>query len=147
MLLRVLLTDLKPYSKETEEEYAAQRGIGRMMYILLTSHPPIRPLDELVGIYLEGDVADPPSRATLGLFHRRLRDGDDVYFSRSDDHVVRLIRCNPIKPNRGTICEHRFRYKGHDVTLDYGREYLPDWRSIQEAAQQLLTGFMTVPQR
>lgn len=148
MLLRVLLPDLRPYSEETAAEFAAQRGHGMLMNILLTFEPHVRPLGELVDTALNGGPIDPPSSSTFGLFSGRERYDDDLFFSRQDDgHVTRLIRCRPTAPDRSAGCRHRFRLDPYDVQITYGRQHLPNWRRAQQAVEQLLTSFTELPHR
>jgi hypothetical protein len=138
MLLRVLLPDLRPYSKETAAEFAAQRGFGNLLNILVTSTPPVRPLNELLEVVVGAGALHSPTRDTHGLSFARDRFGDDVFFSRTGGKVSPLISCRPIRPDRGASCGHHFRFQELDIQLSYGREHLPNWLSIQTSAQNLL---------
>ena len=107
MLLRVLLPDLKPYSEEIAAEFEAQRGFGSKLNILLKSHPPTRPLEELVELYIEDGAVEKPAAATHGLMRGRHRHGDDVFTSRANTSTTRHIRRSRTRPDRGALSKVR----------------------------------------
>ena len=146
MLLRVLLPELMPYSEATKDKFSAQRGWDMQMNILLTSDPPIRPFAELIDIYLTAREVEVPTEKTYHLYHGLHAAGDDIYYSKEAGQIVRLIQCGPWKPHQTPSCRHRFRYEAYDVQLTYGRQHLPDWRSIQNSTKKLLSGFIA-PQK
>lgn len=141
MLLRVLLPDLKPYSEETKEIFAAQRGWDMQMNILL-GRPKLRPFEELISDYLKEAAAQPPSAETHGLFHGRHEHGDDVFFHRDGLRVTQLIRCRPVQPDRSPDCGHYFKFAGYDIKITYGRKHLPNWRLIEDSTTGLLASFV-----
>ena len=147
MLLRVLLPDLKPFSEETRRVFETQPGAGDKMNILLTSEPPIIAFDKMVADFLEESSIKPPTDESYGLWSgQRKLPRYDSFFSRKGERVVRFIRCPPIRPNRGSVCSHRFRYLGHDVAISYDRKHLPKWRSIQASVEQLIGSLSRPPE-
>src|SRR5690606_7424129 len=134
-LLRVLLPDLAPYSEETAEQFAAQRGWGRKMNILIRPDERIRPLDELLALYLTEQSR--LSYPIPGLAHGADDAGGHVYYARQHGKVDTLIRCL----RQSVSCQHMFPYGALNVRPTYARDYLFEWRSLEMSTSGLLDRF------
>jgi hypothetical protein len=144
MLLRVLLPDLKPFSAETAQEFASQRGIGNLMNILFSRPQDRIPLTRLLAIRLKPSTEARSGADTYGLHIGKDADWveDDLFFWRSADDVVALIFCNKERPDRGRVCRHYFMFDRHNVRVTYGRTHLPRWQSIQHSVERMIRTFI-----
>lgn len=146
MLLRVLLPDLKPYSDETAGEYAAQRGHGKKMNILISRKSERIPLDALLQTFLDEGSARPGSDETFGLSLGRYRGKDDLYFLRSETETEVVILCWKVGPGQSASCDHHFDSSGQNVEVTYSRQYLQNWKHIQQAVGELIARFGAQPE-
>jgi len=155
MLLRVLLPDLLPYSREIAAEFDTAPGWSRRMSILAKRQAKRVALEQVIAISTRGDPGERNFDPSLGLhFVPALRHGrvDRVYLTTEDTKITVVIGCDATIPDSSFIpptspaCAHHFEHGGLRVKAMYSRTFASQWREIETSIKALLERFGRAPE-
>ena len=146
---KALLPDLAPYNENNAKEFEVL-GHGKKVGIYMTK----RKVNwrYYFDNFFEKDLTPlPDSTSVPNMFRYRdiSANNEQVYFS-ANKPINKLIKitCDdpeldprpPVSPS----CEVQTVYQDrYDLTLTFALEYLPQWREIDQKAQQILDSFIT----
>ena len=135
--LELLLPALEPYTAHNAALFM-RKGWGRRVSIALERLNKFNPLDRQLSFFLDGVVLAPARDETLGLPYAEGRGGNDVYAVVDDGRVETVIYCQSARDERDPGCGTAFTWQDFAIRLEYGREFLSEWRSLKQKTEELL---------